>query len=192
MKLNLGCGQHLLPGYINVDKYGSPDLKVDLETLPWPWPDNSVDEFLLNHSLEHLGANHEVFISIIKELYRTGRHGAEVKIVVPHPRHDDFINDPTHVRAVTPEMMSLFSKKACLDWKQRGCANSPLALHHDVDFEIDSVNYVLDEPYRSQFVERKLSQDGLVQLARERNNIIREIAMRLRIVKSAGAGTPQT
>jgi hypothetical protein len=86
--------------------------------------------------------------------------------------------------------MSLFSKKACLDWKQRGCANSPLALHHDVDFEIDSVNYLLDEPYKTQFVEHKISQEGIVQLARERNNIIREIAMRLRIVKSPDTATP--
>ena len=55
LKLNLGCGQHHREGYINVDKYGSPDILHDLETFPWPWRDNSVKEILLYHVLEHLG-----------------------------------------------------------------------------------------------------------------------------------------
>jgi predicted SAM-dependent methyltransferase len=183
MKLNLGCGQHLLAGYVNVDKYGSPDVKHDLETFPWPWPDSSVDEFMLHHALEHLGATYDVFISIVKEIYRTGRNGAAVKIVVPHPRHDDFMNSPDHVRPITAEMMSLFSKRACLEWKRLGCANSPLALHHEVDFEMESVSFNLEEPYKANLIAGRMSEAEITQLARERNNIIREIGMQLRIVK---------
>lgn len=183
MKLNLGCGQNLVAGYINVDKYGSPDVRHDLETFPWPWADNSVEEFLFNHALEHMGAAYDTFISIMKEIYRTGRNGALVKIVAPHPRHDDFLNDPDHVRPITPEMMSLFSKRNCLEWKRMGFANSPLALHHDVDFEVESVNCGLDEPYRSEFMERRISEDDIARLARQRNNVIREITLALRIVK---------
>src|SRR6516162_1537826 len=55
LKLNLGCGDKRIPGYINVDKFSNPDLKHDLETFPWPWPDDSVSEILLIHVLEHLG-----------------------------------------------------------------------------------------------------------------------------------------
>ena len=39
IRLNLGCGQNKLDGYVNVDKYPtfSPDVLWDLETFPWPF-----------------------------------------------------------------------------------------------------------------------------------------------------------
>jgi predicted SAM-dependent methyltransferase len=106
MRLNLGCGNRKLQGWRNVDKVPdcSPDELVDLEQLPWPWPDNSVDEIFLSHVLEHLGQATDVYLGIIKELYRVCRDGATITIIVPHPRHDHFLTDPTHVRAVTAEV----------------------------------------------------------------------------------------
>ena len=53
LRLNLGCGFKQLEGYVNVDRFGNPDLKFDLETFPWPWLDNSVIEIKLIHILEH-------------------------------------------------------------------------------------------------------------------------------------------
>jgi hypothetical protein len=35
IKLNLGCGKNPMPGYVNVDKFGTPDVRHDLETFPW-------------------------------------------------------------------------------------------------------------------------------------------------------------
>jgi hypothetical protein len=52
LRLNLGCGAKKLSGFVNVDKFGEPDLKYDLEVFPWPWDNNSVVEILLNHVLE--------------------------------------------------------------------------------------------------------------------------------------------
>ena len=69
LKLNLGCGFNQLQTYINVDKFPgcNPDQVIDLEKTPWPWPDNSASEICMNHVLEHLGQNPEVFLSIVKE-----------------------------------------------------------------------------------------------------------------------------
>ena len=57
LKLNLGCGKRRREGFINVDSQPGcqPDLVLDLEALPWPWADDSVDEVDLIHVLEHLG-----------------------------------------------------------------------------------------------------------------------------------------
>lgn len=70
LRLNLGCGTKCLDGYINVDKFGNPDLCFDLETFPYPWQDNSVAEVEMHHVLEHLGQQTQIYLKIIQELYR--------------------------------------------------------------------------------------------------------------------------
>ena len=102
IKLNLGCGERHLDGYVNVDKFGTPDLCHDLETFPWPWDDLSVIEIQLIHVLEHLGQSTAVYLEIIKEIYRICQNGARIRIIVPHYRHQYFYDDPTHVRAINP------------------------------------------------------------------------------------------
>jgi len=84
MRLNLGCGNTRMQDWLNVDKIAAcnPDQVVDLEALPWPWPDNSVDEVLLSHVLEHLGQATDTYLGIIKEIYRVCRDGARITIVM--------------------------------------------------------------------------------------------------------------
>lgn len=81
---------------------------------------NEVDEVLFHHSLEHLGRETRVFFGIIQELYRVCKAGAKVQINVPHPRHDHFMGDPPHVRAITPPLLAMFSKKENERWKKWG------------------------------------------------------------------------
>ena len=184
LKLNLGSGQHSQPGFVNVDKFGEPDLKCDLEVFPWPWPENSVSEILLIHVLEHLGAKADTFIGIMKEMYRVCEPGAKIRIVVPHPRHDDFLNDPTHVRPVTHPVLELFSRQKNLLWKETGAANTPLALYHNVDFEVVEARHVLDEPYSTQLQNRELGSEDLQGLLRKYNNVVKESHFTLEVIKN--------
>ena len=133
MKLNIGCGAAKMAGFVNVDLYGDPDVRLDLESFPWPWPDNSVDEVVAIHVMEHLGRTPDGFVGVMKELWRVCRHGAIVHIAVPHPRHDNFISDPTHRTPITPLLLQLFSRRLNLEWRRVGAANSALALHHGVE-----------------------------------------------------------
>jgi tetratricopeptide (TPR) repeat protein len=182
-KLNLGCGQNLLQGYINVDKFGDPDVRCDLEVFPWIWEDNSIDKILLNHVLEHLGASTEVYLGIIKEMYRVCRPNALIYINVPHPRHDDFLNDPTHVRAVTPDGLMLFSQAKNREWATVRAANSPLGLYLNVDLELVDFAYTLDEPWYLQYVSGAVNSSDMMQNIRIYNNVAKQIEITLKVVK---------
>lgn len=185
MKLNLGCGYDKRSGFLNVDVREEclPDLTLDLERTPWPWESNSADTVIFVHSLEHVGGDQRVFREVIRELYRVCMNRAEVLIQVPHPRHDDFITDPTHVRAITPQTLGHLSRRNNLEWLRRGAANTPLAIYWDVDFEITRISYLLDEPYRTQLAKAELSPGDLERLSRDRNNVIKEISISLAAIK---------
>ena len=45
-KLNLGSGDKKIDGFLNVDKFDTfkPDIVHDLETFPYPFNDNEIDE----------------------------------------------------------------------------------------------------------------------------------------------------
>lgn len=169
-----------------MDKFPScePDALVDLEEIPWPFETSSVDHVTLNHVLEHLGREVEVFFLIIQELYRITASDALIEVNVPHPRHDNFINDPTHVRIITPEILGLFSRKNCLRWKSTGAANSPLALYLDVDFEIESTDIILEKPYDQYYANGKVNQTEIKELLRTKNNIASEYRIAMRTRKS--------
>ncbi len=184
LKLNLGSGQNPIPGYLNVDKYGEPDFKFDLETFPWPWENSSVERIEMNHVLEHLGESTAVYLSIIRELYRISVPNAIINITVPHPRHNSFLNDPTHVRAVTAESFLLFSRKENLKWQQQKAANSTLALHVDVDFEVVSSELVPDDGWAARLVSGQISEQELLAAANKFNNVIKEIKIVLRVIKN--------
>lgn len=185
MKLNLGCGQNRIEGYLNVDLFGEPDLVFDLETFPWPWADDSVDEILLIHVLEHLGQDKNVFLRIIQEIYRVCRDGAVIRIKVPHPRSDDYLSDPTHVRPINIPLLALFSRSNNLLWKSGGYANSTLALYLDVDLEISDTTLMLKEPWNSRFQRREITEAELNYAEQTYNNVISEIVINMRAKKTA-------
>ena len=183
LRLNLGCGEKRLPGFVNVDKFGNPDVKHDLETFPWPWEDSSVSEVYLVHVLEHIGRDAPVYLRFMQELYRICQPDARIRISVPHFRHDFFWDDPTHVRAVTPLGLQLLSKKANREWIAKGASNSPLAIYLDVDFELVSVNYKPGAQWFRRHPDQNVNLQLLLEEAAIYNNLIEQLDMVIRVVK---------
>ena len=108
MKLNLGCGQSKKKGYINIDssKQVNPDKVIDLEKAKLPFKDNSVDEIIAEHVLEHINN----FIPLVHEMYRVCKNNSMIKIKTPFYSSWGQFNDPTHVRFFSPFTFNYFSK----------------------------------------------------------------------------------
>ena len=183
LKLNLGCGKKRIPGYVNVDKFGDPDVAHDLENFPWPWETNSVTDIQLIHVLEHLGKDIEIYFGIFKEMYRICNHGAKIKIVVPHFRHQFFYDDPTHVRAITPMGLQLFSKEKNRIWAEQGFSNSPLGLYLDIDFDLKRTSIKPSQDWFRLHPDKNVDVELLKQESNIYNNLIEQYDMELEVIK---------
>ncbi|MFN8721595.1 MAG: class I SAM-dependent methyltransferase [Rhodospirillales bacterium] len=185
MKLNLGCGGDRRDGWLNVDAWPgcAPDLVHDLEALPWPWADDTADEILMSHVLEHLGRDRAVYVGIVKEVHRVLRPGGLWTVTVPHPRHDFFLWDPTHVRPVTPEGLAMFDQRRNLEDRRRGAANSPLGLMHGVDFRIEAMTHDLDAAWQARLRAGTTTMAEVQAAARSQFNVIEQTTVRLRAMK---------
>lgn len=93
MKLNLGCADRRIPGFISVDIAPPADQIVDL-SQPWPWPTSSVSEVRAHDVFEHLPDR----IQTMNELWRVMKPGALATIEVPNAaKGAGQWQDPTHV-----------------------------------------------------------------------------------------------
>lgn len=189
MKLNLGCGFRTLPGWHNVDSASAcaPDERVDLESTPWPWPDDSADEVLLSHVLEHLGATPAVYLAVMRDLWRVCRPDARVTVIVPHPRHDAYLIDPTHVRPITSEGLAMFSRANNARWLAEGAGNTPLGLMLGIDFEVEETRQRLDDAWRRRLDRGEVDEAAVRRAVRAENNVVIETTVVLRAVKPVRA-----
>ena len=83
LKLNLGCGGDIREGYVNIDKYDfrQPEVVVRADIFTINYPDNSIDEILLSHVIEHLTI--WKVPSLFSNCYRMLKQGCKLIITVP-------------------------------------------------------------------------------------------------------------
>ena len=122
--LNIGCGFDLRQStgeehWINCDfdeRY-SPDVLMDAECLPWPFPDDFFNEIRAYHIIEHV-ADPDLFM---KEIWRISAHNAKITLAFPHnsrvwatgmPKHKSAIN--THIAQRFPNLF--IEKSIRFEW----------------------------------------------------------------------------
>lgn len=99
MKVEIGGGTLLKPGFINLDPvHGIGDWKRHAQETPWPTGDNTVDMLRASHVMEHIPAGMDHRVKVMNEAHRVLRSGGTFEIIVPllvgtwHA-----VADPTHV-----------------------------------------------------------------------------------------------
>ena len=104
--LDMGCGFSKEPGSIGVDMIAGSDadVRANLAHDTLPFQDNSFDAIYCNDVLEHLPN----VIGTMEEIWRVGKHGADVYIVSPSMSSAHLHNDPTHLRAFTSRSFDYF------------------------------------------------------------------------------------
>lgn len=93
VQLDLGCGRGKPPGFIGVDMYPHPlvDVVYDLNKMPWPWENESVDAIRFSRSLIHF----EDIEAALCEVVRVLKPGGLLWIVSAHPSHPE-VYTPNH------------------------------------------------------------------------------------------------
>ncbi len=169
IRLNVGCGRNSLPGWVNMDCIALPgvDIVADLEHCdknPLPFEDDSVDEFLLQHVIEHIRAP----LPLMQELHRVAKPNALAVIRTPYGSSDDAWEDPTHVRAYFIGSFGYFSQ--------------PFYWRADYGFRGDwqPVRIILRIPYR---LVEGLNSTEILQVVHRDRNVVQEMQAELRAIK---------
>lgn len=83
MKLNIGCGDNKIDGFVNIDVNSkfAPDHCIDIRFNALPYDDNTVDEIWFCHTLEHIEKHH--WLDIFYEFNRVLKPGGEFYITFP-------------------------------------------------------------------------------------------------------------
>lgn len=99
IRLDIGGGRTPQPGFVNIDIRDLPEVDIvhDVESIPWPLPDNCVLVAVASHLVEHISPAHFGFVHFMNEVWRVLKPGGEFAISCPHGSSQGFLQDPTHV-----------------------------------------------------------------------------------------------
>lgn len=127
IRLNLGCGNDIKEGYINLDIFPlqGVDIVHDINQLPLPFENNYFDEIICLDILEHVE-----YVPILKDLHRILKKGGVLKIRVPHFSCSSNFIDPTHRRMFSVRTFDFF------------ISNSKNQRSYYFDFSFSNINSV--------------------------------------------------
>lgn len=108
INLDLGCGENKQKGFIGMDKRNLPtvDIVHDLEVIPYPLNDESVNNIVASHIIEHLKP--WLTIDIFNEWWRILKVGGRIAFSAPYGVNEYFVQDPTHCNPINQSTFQYF------------------------------------------------------------------------------------
>lgn len=106
--LDVGCGQHKLPGSIGIDivENSQADVVHDVTDTPWPFKNDSFDLVFANHFVEHV----DDLLIFFNEVHRVLKPGGRFIMQVPYFRCVDAYADITHRHFFTSRSLDYIIK----------------------------------------------------------------------------------
>jgi ubiquinone/menaquinone biosynthesis C-methylase UbiE len=131
LRLNFGCGQIKVEGFVGVDLFAKEaDIKADLTKFPLPWKDNSVDSIMASHFVEHIEAQKRW--PFFDECWRILKPGGLMQIVVPNFKSERAYGDNTHCWPPFTTFSFYYLNRG---WREANkLTHGPYALKCDFDF----------------------------------------------------------
>lgn len=100
IRLHIACGDAKQgPDWVGIDiqKLPGVDIVHDIETYPWPLPDEIVLTSVAHHIVEHINPAKRGFIKWMNEVWRITKPGGQLAIATPYAGSLSYFSDPTHV-----------------------------------------------------------------------------------------------
>jgi SAM-dependent methyltransferase len=115
VKLFLGCGREYRDGWVHVDRcpLDHVDVVHDLNVIPWPFDDDSVDQVDAIDVVEHL----DDVVRFMNECWRILRPGGILAIQAVSWQSENLWRDPTHKRGFHRDTFLYFDPRT--DWGDR-------------------------------------------------------------------------
>lgn len=111
INLNIGCGENKHKGWLGMDNrpLKGVDIVHDIQSLPWPIPDNSVKQVLMEHVWEHIEPKYR--IKVMDELWRIIEPKGQILISAPYAASLGANQDPTHYTCPNNMTFTYFDPK---------------------------------------------------------------------------------
>ena len=155
LRLNVGCGDRLLPGFTNVDMLPNADVQADV-SQGLPFDDGSCEAVYSEHFIEHL--SQAAGLAFLRECRRVLRPGGVVRLATPDL--DDLVSDYNRAGPSSHEDIDAWLhpdwKRFQIDYVDNRCEMLNLALR----------NWEHQWVYNEEEMTRLGEMAGLVKTAR--------------------------
>jgi len=109
-KLNIGCGNKYLQGWINCDisRKVKADFYFDCGKDKWPFKDDTFEEIKAEMVFEHL-PDYNSRLHFLKEIHRVSQKNGKIFLSMPHFSSHGAWGDLQHVRPFTSMSLDYFA-----------------------------------------------------------------------------------